>query len=575
MNLPFKVNIDRIGTKMLVVNLLILGVMVMIVAGSGINFYRTKLSLAKTNEIYVPRINYANSIKEIVLKQHVTVESYMNHPSLDSKTFYREQDRLFEDAYKRIKALATNSQELELIEQLKQEHDNFTLIANNVFTYNDKNRTNLLKTLLENYSVSVARVVETSDQLAIRYDQQLYQSVQTNQKDLNFALAMMIFLASVTAACALILTFVMTKKITSPLQQMIEVSQEIAQGDLTKRVVLNDKGELGLLGDALNSMVDNLSALINKVVGASGNIVNVSGDFKQHSSDSTLAMNTTDSVLRAVVDSSEAQSRTISSILNSANHVASAIHQIDMVIQEVNTRNQQTSNLAEHGQQSVDQGFRQMNIIRDTMEYLAQTVWQLTNYLSQISNIINLMENFAGQTNMLALNAAIEAARVGEQGKGFAVVANEIRKLADESSKSLEKIREVIIKIEQQSVDTVQTMEDSKVVVESGSQAMQTVSASLKEIINYVNNSVQEFEGLVDASNDISKSSTLIVRDISNLQTLAKQTVDHSNSLGTVVTKQSRAVMEAASSLGDIAVTLEQSTNKFALSEMECEKHEI
>jgi methyl-accepting chemotaxis protein len=411
--------------------------------------------------------------------------------------------------------------------------------------------------------------------LAIRYDQQLYQSVQTNQKDLNFALAMMIFLASVTAACALILTFVMTKKITSPLQQMIEVSQEIAQGDLTKRVVLNDKGELGLLGDALNSMVDNLSALINKVVGASGNIVNVSGDFKQHSSDSTLAMNTTDSVLRAVVDSSEAQSRTISSILNSANHVASAIHQIDMVIQEVNIRNQQTSNLAEHGQQSVDQGFRQMNIIRDTMEYLAQTVWQLTNYLSQISNIINLMENFAGQTNMLALNAAIEAARVGEQGKGFAVVANEIRKLADESSKSLEKIREVIIKIEQQSVDTVQTMEDSKVVVESGSQAMQTVSASLKEIINYVNNSVQEFEGLVDASNDISKSSTLIVRDISNLQTLAKQTVDHSNSLGTVVTKQSRAVMEAASSLGDIAVTLEQSTNKFALSEMECEKHEI
>ncbi|HZW82923.1 MAG TPA: methyl-accepting chemotaxis protein, partial [Candidatus Deferrimicrobium sp.] len=282
-----------------------------------------------------------------------------------------------------------------------------------------------------------------------------------------------------------------------------------------------------------------------------------------------------DSVLRAVLDSSQSQSRTISSILNSANHVASAIHQIDLVIQEVNTQNQQTSNLAEHGQESVDQGFQQMSIIRETMGYLAQTVWQLTNYLGQISHIINLMENFTGQTNMLALNAAIEAARVGEQGKGFAVVANEIRKLADESSKSLEKIREVILKIEQQSEETVQTMEDSKVVVESGAHAMQTVSASLKEIINYVNNSVQEFEGLVAASNDISKSSTLIVKDISNLQAQAKQTVEHSNTLGTVVTRQSRAVLEAAASLGDIAATLEQSTSKFVLSEREGDKHEI
>lgn len=561
-----KLKLDRIGTKLLGGNVLILLVLILVVVGSGLNIYWTKLLLSRTKDVYVPQITLANTIKETVLKQHVTVQEYISRPSLEFKNQYRDLDRRFEADYASIKNLAESLENKELINQLKYEHDNFTMIANNLFNSSDKNRSQLVKTLMNNYSVSVARVVASSDQLASRYASELDNSINSTGNDLNFALIVMVILTLLTFGGAFVLTFILTRRITSPMRQMIHVSQEIAQGDLRQRVSIRDQGELGLMASAFNSMVENLDSLIQEVISASNYIVQVSEDFRKHANDSTLASNTAESVLGAVVESSAHQSRNVSSILTSAYNVAASIHQINITIQKVNQHDSQTTYLAEEGKRSVDEGFRKMEVIKQTMGYLAETVGELTGYLGEISNIIDLMENFTEQTNMLALNASIEAARVGEQGKGFAVVANEVRKLADESAKSLELIRQVIEKIQAKSANTARTMEESQVVVETGSQAMQTVSRALNEILNFIHSTVDQFKGLVGASSDISTHSKLIVQDIQDLESISRETVQNSETLGMVINRQTRAIMEAAASLGEIAADLERSTGKFALS---------
>jgi len=560
-----KLNFDRIGTKLWGGNLLVLLVLILVVLGSGINFYRTKVSLNTANHQYVPQITLADTIKETVLKQHVTVQAYIAQPSLETKQEYRDLDRTFEAAYKGISDLAVSSEDKDLIAQVKNEHDNFTMIANNLFNYTDKARSQLVKTLLDNYSVSVTRIVSSSDQLSSRYTAELDKSIKSTDNDLNFALIVMVILTVLSFGGTLVFTIVLTRRITFPMRQLIGVSQQMARGDLRQRVNLQDQGELGLMAFSFNSMVDNLTILIQEVVSASNYIVQVSEDFRKHASDSTLASNTADSVLGSVMESSARQSRNVSSILKSADNVARAISHIDQTIQKVNRDNSHTTSLAEEGKQSVNEGSRQMEVIRQTMGYLAGNVGELTGYVSEISHIIDVMENFTAQTNMLALNAAIEANRVGEQGKGFAVVANEIRKLADESSKALEKIRKVTDTIQSKSEDTAKTMEESQGVVKSGSQAMQTLSLALNQIVNYIHNSVGQFKELGGASSDISTHSKLIVQDIKDLQSISRETVENSETLGQVINLQTRAVMEAAASLSEIAVALEQSAGKFAL----------
>ncbi len=561
-----KPNLDRIGTKLLAGNIVILTVLLLIVAGSGVNFYRTERSLSDINEVFLPQITLADTIKETVLKQHVTVQSYISHPSLEVKNSYRQLDRDFEADYRRFGQLAVSLADKQLIDQVKNEHDNFTMIANNIFNYTDKGRSQLVKTLLDNYSVSVDRVLSSSDQLAGRFATELNKSVDSTTNNLNLALTIMVILTVLAFGGALVMTLLLTRKITSPMQQMIAASQDIARGDLRQRVSLADQGELGLMATAFNSMVENLSSLIQEVISASQFIVRISEGFRKYANDSAQASNTADSVLRALVDSSSHQSRNITSVLRSADNVAQAIQQINEAILRVNKHNSQTTHLAEEGKRSVEEGFHQMELIRRTMGYLAGAVGELTSNLGEISRIIDMMENFAEQTNMLALNAAIEAARVGEQGKGFAVVANEVRQLADESSKSLEQIRAMINKIQAKSAETAETMEESKVVVETGARAMQSLGAALKDIVSFVNDSVSQFRELVGVSSDISNHSRLIVRDMKDLESVARETVDHSETLAMVINCQTQAIIDAAASLGEIAAALEQSTGKFALS---------
>ncbi|MDA8442110.1 MAG: methyl-accepting chemotaxis protein [Peptococcaceae bacterium] len=566
-----KFNFDRIRSKILLGNALVLVVMIIIVICSAVNFYQTKASLTTTDQVYVPQIEVASSIKETVLKQNVTVLNYINTPSLAIKDDYRDLDRTFAADYQQVSQLALTMHDNNLvaeINQLKEQHDNFSLIANNIFSHSDKSDPLLVKTLIQNYTIAVQKVAGSAAMLATNYNKFLQNSLASTENQLDLALVIMISLAIIALVAAITLTIILARKITAPMEAMIEVSQKIAQGDLRERVNLHDRGEVGSLATSFNSMVEKLSGLIRDIIYAGDYIVNVSQDFGRQANDSSLASDTADSVLKAVVDSSAHQSVTVGSLLNSAHSVAKSIEQINDKIEQVNRHNTETVNLAEQGQKSVEEGFDQMAVIRSTMGYLGNALNELVTFNGEISRTTSLIENFAEQTNMLALNAAIEAARVGEQGKGFAVVADEVRKLADESAKSAVQIRQVIDKIEEKSDATVESMRESETVVASGLAAMQKVGSSLTQMVGYINSSASQFKELVAESAEMATNGKIIVSDIEDLQLIAQETVSHSDNLGKVIKRQSGAMVAAATSLGEIATTLEQSAGKFELADV-------
>ena len=173
--------------------------------------------------------------------------------------------------------------------------------------------------------------------------------------------------------------------------------------------------------------------------------------------------------------------------------------------------------LAEDGTKVVSQTWDGMIMLKEKVGAIAEQILRLSEQTSQISNITNLVSDLANQTNMLALNAAVEAARAGDQGRGFAVVASEIRKLADQSKQSAERINGLVVDIQGAINSTVMVTDEGTKTVEKGMQLTQGTA--------------QTFTGVADAINNVVLSSQQISLNTKQQAIAIQQVVDAMNSL--------------------------------------------
>ena len=144
---------------------------------------------------------------------------------------------------------------------------------------------------------------------------------------------------------------------------------------------------------------------------------------------------------------------------------------------------------SEQGEQAVGESLEGMFVLEEKVDAIAEKIVNLSTQASQISNVSQLVIDFANQTNMLALNSSVEAVRAGEHGKGFALVANEIRKLADQSQQSADKINNLVSNIQRSINETVMVTEEGTKTVKTGVQiAKRTESAfsDIKEAVSQV-----------------------------------------------------------------------------------------
>ncbi len=214
-----------------------------------------------------------------------------------------------------------------------------------------------------------------------------------------------------------------------------------------------------------------------------------------------------------------------------ANSQASSVNETTTTMDELNASSRVTAeqaetgaksakkalNLAESGLETVEKTLSQMTNLKEKVGAIAQAIVLLNEQTMQISNISALVGDLANQTNMLALNAAVEAVRAGEQGKGFAVVASEIRKLADQSKKSAEKINTLIMDIQKSINSTV-------MVTETGSQ-------TVAEGVYIAQETAKTFKGVSDAIEQIAVNNQQIALNAQQQALGIEQVVDAMNNI--------------------------------------------
>jgi methyl-accepting chemotaxis protein len=364
---------------------------------------------------------------------------------------------------------------------------------------------------------------------------------ETNTALAGNALTTMLAALSIGVIVAIGLGFFIARVISSGVKYLVVQAESVAKGDLTVEIEQNSKDEVGQLAGAFKTMVESLRDTIGQVGEASAAVASASNQI----SSSTEEM------------AAGAQEQT-----SQAGEVASAVEEMTKTIVE-NSRNAgATADTAKHAKVAAEQGgavveetVKGMNRIAAVVNQSAHTVKALGKSSDQIGEIIGVIDDIADQTNLLALNAAIEAARAGEQGRGFAVVADEVRKLAERTTKATKEIAGMIKQIQGETTGAVNAMEEGTKEVEKGKELADKAGVSLREIVEVSQRVTDMVAQIAAASEEQSSASEQISKNVEAISTVTGQTAS-----GT------QQIARAAEDLNRLTENLQQLVGRFKLS---------
>ncbi|WP_374702919.1 methyl-accepting chemotaxis protein [Bacillus sp. T33-2] len=231
---------------------------------------------------------------------------------------------------------------------------------------------------------------------------------------------------------------------------------------------------------------------------------------------------------------------------------------ISEVTYNVGVSSNKTTEEAENGNIVVEETINQMKVIHKSVEQTSDVIEQLGQRSKEIEIILNTITSIAEQTNLLSLNAAIEAARAGEHGKGFAVVANEVRKLADESSKSVEQIRHLIEGIQS---DTLQSIDSMKTVAKETNVGMNLIvqtGDSFAHIFDSTKQVAIEIQGAVASTKTMLSQAGQLTSSIHEMASQTEMTEENTQTVAASTEEQLASMEEITSSVNELSIKAQQ-----------------
>ncbi|ABA76168.1 methyl-accepting chemotaxis protein [Pseudomonas sp. B7] len=350
-------------------------------------------------------------------------------------------------------------------------------------------------------------------------------------------------IATVIAVAIIIaLLGMLIRILIQPLHVMTRAMEDIAdgEGDLTKRLTIQNQDEFGVLGTAFNRFVERIHGSIREVSSATGQV-------------NEVALRVVAASNSSMYNSDQQASRT--------NSVAAAINQLGAAAQEIarnaaqaSTQASDARGLAEDGQQVVERSIKAMNQLSSMLSASSSNIESLNSKTVNIGQILEVITSISQQTNLLALNAAIEAARAGEAGRGFAVVADEVRNLAHRTQESAQQVQTMIEELQVGARESVSTMSDSQ----RHSQDSVEIANLAGERLNSVTQRIGEIDGMNQSVATATEEQTAVVEsinvDITEINTLNQEGVENL-----------QATLRACSDLEQQASRLKQLVGSFRI----------
>jgi len=326
------------------------------------------------------------------------------------------------------------------------------------------------------------------------------------------------------------------------IKPIVDIIENLANGDFTEELELKNDDVLYELGLKINKMIRELRSALENVKEA---IQSTASAAEQISSSS-----------EEMAAGAQEQNIQVSEVSRSIEHMTRAIIDMSKNITEVAQMSQKSSQAAKQGTEKTNETKEGMNKIVQASQETAQIIASLTNKTDQIGEITKVIDDIANQTNLLALNAAIEAARAGEQGRGFAVVADEVRKLAERTTKATKEIAETIKSIQLEVKEADKSMANAKSSVYEGMKLTEEIDMTLQEIYKSAKSVSDLIDNIVASSQEQSISADEISKNIENIASVTEQS-----------TSSTGQIASAANNLARLTSNLEELFSRFKIGE--------
>ena len=446
----------------------------------------------------------ADSIRTYILLDNQSVRDHSLLAIQDLRTKYKEAigkiDELDKtdkgiEIIKRLKevvapAAAANNKALELAQQGKQA-EAVTVLVNEGMPLTEKTKdlfAELAKYQKERAAFRHAEASRFGDQARLT--------------------AVIIGIASLLIG--IIAAIVITRSITRPIADLVAMNDRLASGDLTVKIVASGKDEVGQLAESSRNVVENIRNIVGMISDTSNQVaaasIQLQGTAQQIANGAEEVANQTGTVATA----SEEMSATSGDIAHNCALAAES--------------SQQSNASAKRGEAVVQETTAVMTKIAKSVKQSAQTVSDLGTRSEQIGQIVGTIEDIADQTNLLALNAAIEAARAGEQGRGFAVVADEVRALAERTTKATREISEMIKAIQGEIKIAVGAMEEGVSDVASGAESSEKSRCALEEILEQISEVTMQINQIATAAEQQTATTNDITMNVQQITNVVYET---------------------------------------------------
>ena len=346
-------------------------------------------------QIYVDHLKWTVNLSEFVMKQN---ENELNieknsHNCAFGKWYYGDERLALEKEVPQLK---------ELLNKIESPHEKLHQSAikiSEIWNSNDSlNKINAIQNIYSNETMKYLKevgiilieIIDVSGEHVLT-DEHLVSQAKTT----NYGVILIVIISTIIT---IIFVLIMTKGLVNPLKKGVDFSKKLADGDLTVKIDVHQKDEIGLLAHSMEEMSEKLKEVVIAIIANSENIASASNKLSQSSQE--------------VSQGASEQAASVEQISSSMEEMGANIHQ--------NSENAKlTEKIAIKAYEEIIKSNNNVNLTVEAMK--------------KIADKISIITDIAFQTNILALNAAVEAARAGEHGKGFAVVASEVRKLAERS----------------------------------------------------------------------------------------------------------------------------------------------